>query len=315
MSPSRVCVLTALTLLVGGCSTTDSATPSAAPAADLPRPDAITWARGIDPCALLDTATFESYGPVDAFGTSSNSTSCEAHADDGASRGLRVSWSIADLPTDFHTAELGSLVDVDGVRVRQVDAASAMTPDLRDQLVESSCGHDIPFENSIAVRMSVSMDPDHDACEVGEALTRKVIDEWPKHPKQGSSPNTTVTVLTAAFPCAVVPVLQESRNVGFDWDDQSLNSCFFTVDGTGVLVSFDHRPDALASPDATPTRFGDRDGFVDQVAATALAVVGTEFDGVVAGSKTRLVPAVEVSGDDSAVNAAVMTAALSQLPG
>ncbi|MGV0742284.1 DUF3558 family protein [Mycolicibacterium sp. XJ870] len=316
----RTCAISAVILLAVGCSTaTDtSTTPSktaAAPAALAPA-EAITWARGIDPCALIDRQTFESFGTVSAIGTSSNSTSCEARVDDGTERGIAVSWSIALAPNDFLTSTLGTIVDIDGVKARRTDAASTLAPEVRDQLVESACNYDIAFENGIAVRMRVSMERDRNACATGESLVRAVISEWPEHPEQGSSPNTTVTVLTDASPCAVVPTLQQPREVVFDWKGQSLTSCSFTVDGTEVLVSFDYRARELVTTGANPATFGDHAGYSEVFQGTtfARATVGEEFDGVEAGRQSRLVPVVEVNGEDTAVVFDVMASVLNQIP-
>ncbi|WKG05843.1 DUF3558 family protein [Mycolicibacterium sp. HK-90] len=309
-----------MTLLAAGCSTA-TAPPTTPPRTTpvpmtLSRAEAITWARGIDPCALIAPDQLAALGTVNAVGTSSNSTSCAAHVDDGTDRGVDVNWAIAFVPNDFQTAPVGSLEQIDGRQVRRTDVASAFEPSVRDQLVESACTFDVAFENEIAVRMRVSTARDRDACAAGDPLARAVISAWPGQPRQGSSPDTTVTVVTDAAPCAVVPELQKSRQVTFDWKDQSLTSCFFTVDGTEILLTFDHQRPELVAGGADRTKFGQHSGYrkVHDETTFAGAIVGDEFDGVVSGRVTRVVPAVDVNGDDSAVVSDVMTAVLNQLP-
>ncbi|WP_158240362.1 DUF3558 family protein [Mycobacterium hubeiense] len=319
----------AAVLLTIGCSTTTSEQPSTPtdlpPAAtsttelrpvptDLPREQTITWARDLDPCALIDRSEFESLGAVTALGTSSNSTSCEAVVDERAQRPISVGWSIAFTPTTFLDAT--KRIQIDGVAVYTTDVADALPPGTRDQLVESGCEFTVPFENSIAVRMSVSMERDRNACAVGEPLVRNVLANWPDQPRQGTSPATTVTVLTNEAPCAVVARLRASRSVAFDWADQSLTSCFFTVDGIELLVSFDYRERGIVTINSEPTKFGDHDGYshIHQGTAFAQAIVGGEFGGVWSGRASQLVPVVEVTGDDATLVSAVMTSALDLLP-
>lgn len=312
--------LSAVTLLAAGCSTATG--PTAAPStttsvpAALSREKAIAWARGIDPCALIGPDRLASLGTVKAVGTSSNSTSCEALVDDGTPRGIDVSWSIAFSPNDFLTSSVGTLEDIDGRKARRADPASAFAPDMRNQLVESACTYDVAFENEIAVRMRVSMERDRDACATAEPLARAVISEWPDQPRQGSSPNTTVTVLTDASPCAVVPELQKFRKVAFDWKDQSLTSCFFTVDGVDILLTFAYQARELVSTGADPTKFANYDGYrkVHEETTFAGAIVGDEIDGVDAGRVGRLVPVVEINGDNTPIVSDVMAATLKQLP-
>ncbi|WP_166904270.1 DUF3558 family protein [Mycobacterium sp. DL440] len=321
----RVGVFSAVAVLAAGCSTTTSTTPGTAPSPSststpasqtLSRAETITWALGIDPCALIEPSHLEVLGTVKAIGTSSNSTSCEALVDDGTTRGIDVSWSIAFSPFDFLTSSLGELDEIDGVKARRIDAATALAPEVRDQLVESACNYDVAFENEIAVRMRVSMERDRDACATADPLARAVIATWPEHPTQGSSPHTSVTALTDSAPCAVVPKLQESRTVSFDWKDQSLTSCFFTVDAVEVLVTFDYQTHEVVAADGEPTKFGNHDGYhkVHEGTTFADAVVGDGFDGVDAARPSRLVPVVAVNGDDAAVVFDVTTAVLNQLP-
>lgn len=319
---NRIGVALVASSLMTGCTTTEP-TPSADPTSstapmpkNLNRQEAITWARGIDPCALIDRDKLAALGTISAIGTASSPTSCAAHMNDGTDRGVDVDWSIAFTPTDFLTTALGTLTEINGTRIRQIDSASALPPATRGQLVESRCSFDVPFDNDIAVRMSVSMARDRNACTSGEPLVRAVLSKWPSQPAQGSSPNTTVTALTRALPCAVVPELQKVPGVVFDWKDQSLDSCFFKRGGTELLVSFNYRTRELATVNAQPTAFGGHPGYTatDRGTTTATAIVGDEFSGVGAGHERRLVPVVEVSGDNPAAVSDAMASVLAQLP-
>ena len=305
-------------LVAAACTTTNSPATSPTPAPELSREDAITWARGIDPCALIGRDKLEALGTIEVVGTSSGSTSCEAHIDNGTEKGISVSWATAIVPKDFHAPGPGTVETVDGIEVRQIDTASSVPEDIRKQLVESRCSYDIAFENGIAVRMWVSTDRDRDACAIGLPLVRAVIAAWPEPPAQGSSPDTTITALTAAVPCAVVPELQKSHTVTLDWNEQSLTSCFFTIDGANVLAGFDYRATELLGVEGQPETFGGRAGFSTQDPSGetfARVAVGDEFDGVWAGKKARLVPVFEVNGDNHALVVDVVTAMLGQLPG
>jgi hypothetical protein len=310
-----MCVLAAVAFLVGSCSSTSTTEREPSPP-DLTRAEAITWARDIDPCALIDRDELESLGTVTATGTSGLSTDCEAVVDDGTDHGIGISWAVSFTPDDFHTAPFGAIENIDGVEARRIDSAEEQPAHQHEELVESRCNYDVPFENSIAVRMSVSMARDRDACTVGEQLVRNVISNWPEHPRQGSSPDTAVTVLTTAAPCAAVPELQQSHTVVFDWRNQSLNTCFLTIDGIDALVSFDYRELEQVTLDAEPAKFGDREGYSEVYGGTtfARAVVGGEFDGALATRERRLVPVVEVNGDNTAAVFAVTTAVLDRLP-
>lgn len=317
----RFGVLAAAMVLAVACGTTTSVPSSApTPAATgtppvLSRAESIAWARGIDPCALLGRDKLAPLGKASAYGTSSSSTTCAARVDDGTPRGIDIRWSIALTPTDFPTSPSGSIEEIGGIRVRQTDPAAALPPEVRAQLVESACGLDIALENAIAVRMSVSMHRDRNACATGRQLVPAVLSAWSAHPRQGSSPSTTVTVLTAVSPCAVVPELQKSRPVEFDWNDQSLNTCFFKLGGNGVLVSFDYRTqDQMSLGD--PVTFGGHTGYREVAGSTTFdrVVVGDEFPGVDAGREARLLPIVEVSGDDAGAVSVAMAATLRRLP-
>ncbi len=313
--------LTAVSLGTG-CTTTEPAArtasaPAPAPAPkNLSRQDTIIWASGIDPCALIERDKLTALGSISAFGTASSPASCAAHMDDGTDRGVDVRWSIALTPSDFLTTPMGTLKEIEGIQIRQIDSASAVPPEVRGQLVESGCSIDIPFENGIAVRMSVSMARDHNACSTGEGLARAVVAKWPSQPAQGSSPNTAVTVLTQAAPCAVVPELQKTQLVKLDWKDQSLGGCFFNVNGSDVLLLFDYRTREHVTINAQATTFGGRPGYTstDRGTTFATAIVGNEFTGVEAGRETRLVPVVEMNGDNAAVVSDVMASVLNQLP-
>nr|WP_066896685.1 DUF3558 family protein [Mycolicibacterium houstonense] len=269
----RVGLFSAVAVLAASCSTTTSTTEATPPSTSTPAPqalsraEAITWARGIDPCALIARDRLAALGTVNAVGTSASSTSCAAHVDDGTERGITVDWAIAFVPTDFQTSSAGTLENIDGRQVRRTDVAAAFDPAVREQMVESACTYDVAFENEIAVRMRLSMERDRDACAA-------------------------------------------------DWKDQSLTSCFFTVDGTEILLTFDHQRTELVSTGADPTKFGKHSGYRKAYDGTTFAgaIIGEEFDGVFAGRVSRLVPAVDVNGDDSAVVSDVMTAVLNQLP-
>ena len=247
-------------LLAVACTDRPASSDDGAPAPEMSRADTIAWARGIDPCALIDRDALQTLGSVTAIGTAGQSTDCEAVIErDGAK--TSVSWAVAFLPTDFQTSTLGILETIDGKQVRKISAAAAYPPEQVAQLVESPCSYDIPFENAIAVRMRVSAPRDRDGCADGLPLVRDVLKNQPAQPKQGSSPATTTTVLTAAQPCASIPDLQQSHTVVFDWTDQSLNSCFLTIEGDEALVTFGYRTPIDVVTGAESTNFGDHLGY------------------------------------------------------
>ncbi len=254
------------------------------------RGEAVAWAQAIDPCALLDRGMLEGLGADVKIGTGSHSTECDASVSADSGKPLRVDLAIAFVPNDFRTSPLGELVTLDGVEVRRIDAVDSVPADQRDQLVESSCSYDLAFDHSIAVRMRVSAPRSQDACAAGERIAKGVIATWPSHPAQETSPDTVATVLTGAQPCAVVPVLQASHDVTFDWSEQSLTSCFLTVDGSDVVVSYDYRPTDLPP--------GEHE-----------LVVGEEFTGMGTGEKIKVVPVIDVSTESLPIATEVMAAA------
>lgn len=320
----RVGVVAAAVVLAAGCdaatgsqrnTAAGSTSPSPTKPGAMSRADSIAWARTLDPCALVDRDRLALLGAVNAYGTSLSSTTCAAHADDGTERGVDLWWSIAFLPTDFATSALGAIGVIDGVKVRTIDPARALPAESRGQLVESACSLDLAVDDAIAVRMSISMQRDRDACARGQQLVPTALSQWREGRKQGSSAATAVTVLTTASPCAVVPELQKSRAVTFEWNDQSLDTCFFKLDGDEVLVTMGYRARAQAAV-GEPQTFDGHDGY-QEVSATGTsdrAIVGAEFAGVDVGRTTRLVPLVEVSADNPVVASDVLAAVLKQLP-
>ncbi|WP_301123875.1 hypothetical protein [Mycolicibacterium fortuitum] len=306
--PGGICIVRAfalasilVVLLIAGCST-----PSGDPAPHLTREAAIAWARGIDPCALVDRGALASLGPITTVGTSGRSTACEAALEDTA-----ASWSLILQSNEFH---VGSQVRIDGVTVRKVDAAELLPPLQRYMLIRRTCSYDVPFENSIAVRVQVTAPLEQDACGMGRPLVRSVLANWPKHPAQGSSPDTTLTPLTDALPCAAVPALKESHRVVMAVADQTLNTCVFTVEGAKVEIRFGYRDRDEAGSAARPATFGPHSGSVEVSDGGALARVemGSAFTGVQAGPR-RLVPSVDVRGDDAATVSVVMAEAVGQI--
>lgn len=300
-------VAAAAALLVAGCSTSPATTTDRP--AELSREQAIALARGIDPCALVDRDALLSLGARTGIGTADQSTTCEATID-----ATSVRWSIILRPNDFYTSPQGSVEQFDGAAVRKADAAAALPAAQQYLLVKSSCTYTVALENSLAVRMSITADRDRNACEDGQPLINSVVTNWAKHPRQGTSPNTVVTVLTTATPCAAVEQLRQSHTVSFDWAKQDLNTCTFTVDGVDVQLGFDYsNPTALAAQTA---RFGDHDGHIDtsQATTTAQVVVGNQFTGITNTKSSTLVPTVTVAGNHAPTVTQVMTAALGQIP-
>jgi len=288
--------LAALALLVG-CSTDKSPATthrSTDSSAELTRAETIAWARAIDPCALLDRDLLGKLGSDVTVGTSGRSTDCSASVETGSGTTLTVNLAIAFLPNDFRTSSLGEFITLDGVDALRINAVDTLPEGQRAQLVVGSCSYDLAFEHSIAVRMRVSAPRDQDACAPAEKIAKQVIATWPARPPQGTSPDTVVTALTAAEPCAVVPKLRQKHDVKFEWPEQSLNGCFLTLDGSEVLVSYDYRPTALPP------------GEHEQI-------VGAEFTAMVAGRKGPVVPVIDVSTESASAATEVLTAAAQTL--
>lgn len=282
-------------LLVAGCSPAPGAN---RPPGQMTREQTIAWARGIDPCALVDRKAMQSLGGRTGIATSDESTMCEATID-----ATSVRWSITFRPTDFDTSPaFGPVQQIDGAQVRKVKTSG------------TQCAYTVALESELAVTMSIVTDQDRNACNDGEPLIKNLVANWSKYPRQGSSPSTVVTALTNTTPCVFVDQMRTSHTVEFDWAQQELNTCTLRLDGVDVQLRFGHSdPAGLAA--AQPARFGEHDGFVDtaQATTTARAVVGDQFTGISRGKTTVLAPIITVSGNEAATVAAVMITALDQL--
>lgn len=280
------------------------------------RSETITWAREVDPCALLDPAELREFGDKVLVGTSAMTSSCEAVIDGGPAKQIGLEVRIGFAPQIDSVAQ-GSTLQIDGHSVHRIDVRDTVPQAQRGQLTQSECDYRIPVENGLGVSVSIKMERDGDPCGAGDKLMPSVLRQWFEHPEQGSSPATAVTALTALpTPCVGLVELQATHKVEFNWQEQTLDTCYLTVDGSSTLISLEYRERELITSGAQEIRIGERlayqsenqgDTFID-------AIVGDEFAGVWANRAVRELPFIGVMSHDPAVARAVAEVALSKLP-
>ncbi|MFE6862624.1 hypothetical protein [Nocardia sp. NPDC057668] len=288
---------------------------AAAPPGDS-RSETIGWARAVDPCALLDAGELRELGPEVTVGTSSMTTNCSAVVTGGPDQRIDVDVRIGFAP-QLETFKYGSMIEVQDRKVHRVDIRETVPAEQRDQLVQTECDYRIPLDGGLGVTVSVEMDRAADPCATGDKLIPGVIKQWNDHPAQGTSPATTVTVLSAlTSPCVGLEKLQATRKVEFDWQEQTLDSCYLTVDGASTLISLENRERDLITLDKQEVRLGDYVGYRSEHQGDTFidVIVGEEFPGVWGNRSIRQLPIVGVMSNNPDVAQAVAENALAHLP-
>lgn len=316
---SRLLVLVTVLLCTAVACGDDAKSGAKADAAAPPgdsRPETIGWAREVDPCALLDAGRLRTLGPEVILGTSSMTTNCSAVVTGGPDGRIDLDVRIGFAP-QVETFKYGNVVEIEDRQVHRVDIRETVPAAQRDQLVQTECDYRIPLDGGLGVTVSVEMDRAADPCATGDELVPGIIQRWNEHPAQGSSPATTVTVLSSLrSPCVGLDELRASRKVEFDWQEQTLDSCYLTVDGASTLISLENRERDLITLDKQEIRLGDYVGYRSEHQGDTFidVIVGDEFPGVWGNRAITQLPIIGVMSNDPAVAQAVAENALARLP-
>jgi hypothetical protein len=259
------------------------------PPAQQDRPRILSELRSIDPCTLYGDRPQVAGASVTVEGLTSV-LSCTARVQTPAGAAdISLGVNIAS-PQDAPDRQAGEHRTIDGVEV--IVASSQQPPLLGPQdpkSVTASCNITARYPDRAIISAYVSAAPDVDTCSVAEAMIRQAITSYSRRP--APNPNTPGrTVVTGTDPCAPMHNLQGAHQVSVDWDNSTLSSCFFTLDGsTPIVVSFDILDAAIvqytpAQPDVDGHRILGGDGIVHVVVDDDITVGGR-----------RLVPTVTIT--------------------
>ncbi|WP_410870102.1 peptidase [Nocardia sp. A7] len=322
----RRMALAATALLVcAGCGSDDAGSPPdygtlpSPPAPVIPAQPAEFWSkvpqdqnqraevaqatRQVDVCALLPRETLAQFGEVKSVTVGLDS--CRAIiGSDKAGEGSTLTWH-ATLLSSLSTGGRGITRQIGDTNVRTV-------PD-RDTGEPRACGATAQFPSSAAFYLGLST-PGKNPCTVADELMPGMIDRWRQSPPQGTSPDTTPTVLLGADPCTV-----RARLAGaVPGDEQRLTQCLFGYRGEKITVSYEYRvPDYLAA-NSTEDRIDGRTvhrsvSVYDSSIPIYTAAVGPELPAE-STAFGRRIPVVEVVAATDAVAKDVMAQTLTLFP-
>lgn len=257
--------------------------------------------RRIDVCALLPRDTLEDLELGAPEEVTVGLDSCRARLGESADA-TTLTW---------HTTLLPPLAPRLGTVTRIEDVDVLLVPDRGPE--PRACGATGRFPSGAAFYLGLA-NADRNPCEVAESLLPGMVERWRRSPPQGTSPDTVVTVLTGADPCAVRAQLRDTA----DTDELRLTQCLFRYRDETVTVSYDYRvPDQIRAR-ATEEKIDDRPVFrttslYDDRIPIYSAVVGPELP---AGSTAFVprVPAVEVTSATDDVARDVLSHVLALFP-
>jgi hypothetical protein len=151
-----------------------------------------------------------------------------------------------------------------------------------------------------------------DPCAHGKDILWAAMSEWSREPALGSSPDTELTVVTGADPCAVLP----SLGVTTPASDQYLWACDRVYRDVKIHLSYMHLPEG-ARPEHQIDHVGTHPVYHDRVGEEV--VYFAELGPPMANSDPSSVlgpasPTLTVSGTDPAVVDEVLRRTLSLFP-
>ncbi|WP_175647944.1 peptidase [Nocardia donostiensis] len=259
--------------------------------------------RQIDVCALLPRDTLDDLGLGDIRNVTVGLDSCQAdlgHA--AAGEASTLTW---------HTTLLPALVPSRGTRKQLGDVNVLLVPD--SDTDPRACGATARFPAGAAFYLGLSA-PDHDPCAIADSLLPDMIERWRQSPAQGTSPDTVLTVLLGADPCAVRARLTGTA----DTDEHRLTQCLFRYRDETVTVGYEYRVPDQVRARSTEEKIDNRTVFrstslYDRSIPIYSAVVGPELplDSTAFGPR---VPVVEVSSATDDVARQVMSEVLALFP-
>ncbi|MEU1980897.1 peptidase [Nocardia sp. NPDC019395] len=298
---NRTLMLVAAVLVAAvGCGNGTGTDDTRSPAA--PRPPAAFWSapadtpqqqaavaqatREIDVCALLPRDTLGDLGLGDIQSVTVGLDSCRAGLGN-AGEATTLTW---------HTTLLPALTPSRGIS-RQLGDVSALLVPGRDG-DPRACGATVRFPAGAAFYLGLSV-PNRDSCAVADGLLPGMVDRWRQSPPQGTSPDTVITVLLGADPCAVRAKLTGTA----DTDQRRLTQCLFRYRDETVTVAYEYRVPEQVTTRGTEEKFGDRTVFrstslYDSSIPIYSAMVGPELP----SGSTAFVPRVPVAEVTSATD-------------
>lgn len=279
---ARTAAIGALVVVVAACSSSQEPTTATDPSSsDRSWSQVLSTLRAIDPCTLYGPNPRVGQDPITVVGMTST-LSCIGRIDTSngpvdVSLGVNISSPRPSAPA------VDTVQTIDGV---EVTIASSKAPPLlgprTPKLVTASCDYTARYPDRALVGAYVSASPQVDTCAIAETVIREAIATYRTRPH--ANPNTPGrTALSGADPCAAARQLESTHDVGFDFDNSSLSSCFFTLDGSQpIVVSFDYLDATTAA--YNPTRrevnghhvFGDGDDGIVHVVVGGEITVGSD---------------------------------------
>ncbi|MGW5385346.1 peptidase [Nocardia sp. NPDC003963] len=295
-----------------GTATDGTRSPAAAPGpppefwsvvADTPQQHAAVAqaTREIDVCALLPRETLDDLGLGDIRDVTVGLDTCRA-ALGAAADPATLTW---------HTTLLPTLTPSRGISKQLGDVNIALIPGRDGD--PRACGATARFPAGAAFYLGISV-PDRDSCAVADGLLPGMIDRWRQSPGQGTSPDTVITVLLGADPCAVRAKLTGTA----DTDQRRLTQCLFGYRNETVTVGYEYRVPEQLRARSTEEKIGDRavlrsTSLYDPSIPIYNAVVGPELPSGSTAFVPRI-PVVEVTSATDDVARQVMSEVLTLFP-
>ncbi|WP_416566116.1 hypothetical protein [Nocardia testacea] len=282
------------------------------PATDADRLELLRRARNIDPCAVLQHEVLAELGTVLSI-HNSGATGCNATVGTAGSsaQGTYQITALVNGDSDPVYGPNATVAEVDGITLmtqRDVD----ITGGQEDDFTVRSCWMHAVLPSKLTFILHTTTPAGTDPCAHGKDLLWATMSEWNREPPQGSSPDTELTVVTGADPCAVLPLL----GVTTPADEQYLWACEFVYRDITINLSYRHQAKG-ARPEQQIDRVGTHPIYHDRVGDEV--VYYAELGPPMANSDPSSVlgpvsPTLAVSGTDPAVVDEVLRRTLSLFP-
>lgn len=311
--------VTALLLAVTSCGDDTGTRTGGAPSPASPGPPPEFWSapadtphqhavvaqatREIDVCALLPRDVLDDLGLGDIQSVTVGLDSCRAVLGHAAAREAgTLTW---------HTTLLPALTPSRGISKQLGDVNAVLVPGRDND--PRACGATARFPAGAAFYLGLSV-PDRDSCSVADSLLPGMIERWRQSPVQGTSPDTVITVLLGADPCAV-----RTRLTGtVDTDQHRLTQCLFGYRDETVTVGYEYRVPDQVRARGTEETIDNRTVFrstslYDNSIPIYSAVVGPDLP-LESTAFVPRVPVVEVTSATDGVARRVMSEVLALFP-
>lgn len=283
------------------------------PTNDADRLELLRRARNIDPCALLPHSVLKDIGTVMSIhhpgGTGCTATVAVAGSD--ANSTFRIAALVSGDSGSPYSPN-ATVTEIDGITVATQRDVDLVDGSREDHLTRRSCWMRAVLPSDLVFLLDTTTPAGTDPCAHGKEILWAVMSEWSREPALGSSPDTELTVVAGADPCAVLPLL----GVTTPASNQYLWACNFVYRDVSMHLSYMHltegaRPEQQVDREGTHPIFHDRVG--DEV------VYYAELGPPMANSDPTSVlgpvhPTLIVSGTDPAVVDDVLRRTISLFP-